>query len=238
MHVLVVAENDIYFSKVLSQVLKKNGYLVTCVHNGNDCLDYAITGIYDIILLDTILPETEGVKVLKKLRKRRITTPVILLSTKSDISAKVSGLDSGADDYLVKPFYFDELLARIRALGRRKGELLPDNTLTYGDLELNTASLKLSTEHAETTLTCRECELLDFLIRRKGIISPKERIIEKLWGFDSSAGDNHVEVYISFLRKKLEFIGSNVVIITHRGAGYEIKALTSNISNSYIKSMV
>lgn len=224
MHILVI-ENDIYLSKVLSKFLKNNNYSVTCVHDGDDGLDFGETGIYDIILLDDSLPIIDGITVLKKLRKRKIATPIILLSIRDDIASKVAGLDSGADDYLVKPFSFDELLARIRALGRRRGEFTLDNILTYGDIELNIDSLKLSTELGEVSLTCRECELLDFLIRRKGIISPKERIIEKLWGFDSSASSNHVEVYISFLRKKLEAIGSNVVIITHRGAGYELSTI-------------
>lgn len=219
---LLVVENDIYLSKVLSKILKKNSYSVTCVHTGDDGLDFGQTGIYDVILLDDTLPIMDGITVLQKLRKRKISTPVILLSIRNDTASKVTGLDSGADDYLVKPFSFDELLARIRALGRRRGELLADNVLEYGDIELNIDNLKLSTELGEVSLTCRECELLDFLIRRKGIISTKERIIEKLWGYDSSAGSNHVEVYISFLRKKLESIGSNVIIITHRGAGYEI----------------
>jgi len=224
---ILVVENDIYLSKVLNKVLKKNGYSVTCVHNGDDGLYFGQTGIYDIILLDDTLPLMDGISVLKELRKSRISSPVILMSIRDDISAKVTGLDSGADDYIVKPFSFDELLARTRALGRRRGEIFADNVLTYGDIELNIDNLKLSTKLAETSLTCRECELLDFLIRRKGIISPKERIIEKLWGYDSSASSNHVEVYISFLRKKLESIGSNVVIITHRGAGYKINTLDS-----------
>lgn len=227
---ILVVENDIYLSKVLYKVLKKNGYSVNCVHNGDDGLEYGLTGIYDIILLDDTLPIIDGISVLKKLRKMKIATPVILLSIHGDTTSKVAGLDTGADDYLVKPFAFDELLARIRALGRRRGEWTPDNILTYGDIELNVDSLKLSTELGEVSLTCRECELLDYLIRRKGIISPKEKIIEKLWGYDSGASSNHVEVYISFLRKKLESIGSNVVIITHRGAGYELSTIDRKYS--------
>jgi two-component system response regulator ArlR len=236
MHILV-AENDIYLSKVLGKVLKKNGYCVTCVQNGEDALDFGETDIYDIILIDDTLPIIDGISVLKKLRKRKVSTPVILLSIHSDTASKVIGLDSGADDYLVKPFSLDELLARIRALGRRRGDLTADNVLTYGDIELNIDSLKLSTELGEVSLTCRECELLDYLIRRKGIISPKEKIIEKLWGYDSSASSNHVEVYISFLRKKLEAIGSNVVIITHRGAGYELNTIDRGYAaKPYIKT--
>lgn len=236
---ILVVENDIYLSKVLNKTLKRSSYTVTCVHNGDDGLDFGLTGIYDIILLDDKLPKTDGITVLHNLRKRKISTPVILLSGKSETSAKVVGLDSGADDYLVKPFSLDELMARIRALGRRRGELLTDNILSFGDIELNIDNLKLSTELGEVTLTCRECELLDFLIRRKGIISPKERIIEKLWGYDSTAGANHVEVYISFLRKKLEFLESNVIITTHRGAGYEINTSDRNIkAKRLLKSTV
>lgn len=226
MQVLVI-ENDIYLSKVLSRALKKNNYSVTCVYNGEDGLDFGQTGIYDVILLNDNLPIIDGITVLQKLRKYKISTPIILLSVHSDTASKVTGLDSGADDYVVKPFSFDELLARIRALGRRRGSLVSGNILSYGDIELNVDNLKLSSETGEVSLTCRECELLDFLIQRKGIISPKEKIIEKLWGYDSSASSNHVEVYISFLRKKLESIGSAVIIITHRGAGYEINTINS-----------
>lgn len=220
---ILVVEDDIHLAETLSQIIKRNNHTITSVYNGEDGLDFALTGIYDVIVMDTTLPGIDGITLLKSIRKRNLSTPVILISSKSEISDKVIGLDSGADDYLTKPFSNEELLARIRALGRRKGGIVINNTLSFGDIELNTSNLTLSTQVSHVTLTRRECELLEFLILRKGIISPKETIIEKLWGFDSKAGANHVEVYISFLRKKLCLIGSRVTIDTIRGAGYEIK---------------
>jgi DNA-binding response OmpR family regulator len=172
--------------------------------------------------MDTLDHTAEGITLLKSIRKSGLALPVILLSTNSEISFKVMGLDSGADDYLVKPFSIDELLARIRALGRRKNTILLNSTLSFGDITLDTNSLKLSTDKEEATLTCRESKLLEFLIIRKCMITSKDIIIEKIWGFDSEAQANHVEVYISFLRKKLTSLNSKVIINTIRGLGYKL----------------
>lgn len=227
MRILVIEEN-IQLAENLSQVFEKNNYIVTCVYNEEDGLHFALTGIYDIIILDTELSKMDDIILLKTLRKRNLSTPVILISEKNSPSDIVVGLDSGADDYLAKPFSTEVLMARIRAISRRRGDIVMNNILSFGDIELNTSNLMLSTQASEINLTCRECELLEFLILRKGMISPKETIIEKLWGFDSKAGANHVEVYISFLRKKLICIDSKVVINTTRGAGYELK-YTANL---------
>lgn len=226
MHILIV-EAEIPLAGSMVQVFKKNNHIVYCTDNYDDGLYLALMGVYDIIILDTLIHKSDGITMLKNIRKAGLAAPVILISSKGKISDKVIGLDSGADDYLVKPFSLEELLARVRALGRRKNTILSDNTLSFGDIILNTNNLKLLTENAETQLTCRECKLLEFLILRKCMFSSKEIIIEKIWGFDSEAQANHVEVYISFLRKKLCSIGSNVVINTIRGVGYAIKE-TSN----------
>ncbi|MTI54311.1 response regulator transcription factor [Geosporobacter ferrireducens] len=217
---ILVVEDELPLAEALVQILKKNNFTVDVVHEGEAGLDNALSNIYDLILLDIMLPKMDGLSILKNMRQEGISTPVILLTAKGEISDKVTGLDSGADDYLAKPFATEELLARIRALSRRKGEILSNNTLKYGDIELNTSTLKLSRSNKEVKLTLKESELLEFLILRKNVTSPKELIIEKLWGFESEAEHNHVEVYISFLRKKLLFINSEVTISTVRGVGY------------------
>lgn len=217
---ILVVEDEIHLSEALSQILKKNNYTVDVVHDGENGLDNALSGIYDIILLDIMLPKMDGLTILTHLRKEEIATPVILLTAKGDISDKVKGLDTGADDYLAKPFATEELLARIRALSRRKSEVLTDNTLKIGSMELNPATLKLSMGDKEIKLILKESELLELLIIRKNAVTSKELIIEKIWGFDSEVEHNHVEVYISFLRKKLLFLDGDVEIKTIRGAGY------------------
>ena len=220
---ILIVEDELHLAEALTQILKKNNYAVDAVYDGEAGLDNALSNIYDLIILDIMLPKMDGISILRNIRKQGISTPVILLTAKGEISDKVTGLDSGADDYLPKPFAAEELLARIRALSRRKGEVLPDNTLSYGDIELNTAALRLSKGSREVKLILKESELLELLIIRKNSVTPKEMIIEKIWGFDSEAEYNHVEVYISFLRKKLLFLESNVSINTIRGIGYVLE---------------
>ena len=221
---ILLVEDEQHLSEAVAHILKKNHYTVDAVYDGQDGLDYAMTGIYDLIVLDIMLPKLDGISVLRELRHSRLDTPVLLLSAKSEISDKVQGLDSGADDYLAKPFSTDELLARIRALSRRKGEVAADNNLHFGDILLNTSTMALSKDSLSVNLTLKEFEVLEHLIRRGEMISPKEQIIEKLWGFDSEAEANHVEVYVSFLRKKLSFVKSGVTIQAVRGVGYVLKA--------------
>lgn len=193
------------------------------VHDGEAGLDNAMSGIYDLLLLDVMMPKMDGFTVLKTLRAEGISTPVILLTAKGEIEDKVSGLDYGADDYIAKPFSTEELMARIRAALRRKGEVIPEDALKFGDIELNTTNLKLSSQGKEIKLNLKECELLELLITRKQAVTSKEQIIEKLWGFDSEVEHNNVEVYISFLRKKLTFLHSTVRIGTIRGVGYVLE---------------
>jgi len=217
---ILIVEDELPLAEALTQILKKNNYTVDTVNDGEAGLDNALSDIYDLILLDIMLPKIDGISILKNIREEGITTPVILLTAKGEISDKVAGLDSGADDYLPKPFATQELLARIRSVSRRKGEILKDNTLKLGDIELNPLTLKLSKGSKDIKLILKESELLELLISRKNATSSKELIIEKLWGFDSEVDNNHVEVYVSFLRKKLFFLDSEVVITTVRGVGY------------------
>lgn len=220
---ILVVEDERHLAEALAQILKKNHYTVDCVYDGEGGLDFALSNIYDVIVLDIMLPKMDGISILKEIRAEKNDTPVILLTAKSEIMDKVRGLDSGADDYLAKPFHTDELLARIRALGRRRGELAGSDTLTFGDIGLTPSKLALTCGANEINLTLKESELLEFLIRAGEMISPKDQIIEKLWGFDSEAEANHVEVYVSFLRKKLKFVKSNVSIHAVRGVGYILK---------------
>lgn len=217
---ILLVEDELHLAEALVQILRKNNYTVDAVHDGEAGLDNALSNIYDLILLDIMLPKMDGISILKEIRKEGLGVPVILLTAKGEISERVAGLDSGADDYLPKPFATEELLARIRAMSRRKGEVAPDNTIKYGDLELDTSTLKLICGAKEVKLILKESELLELLISRKNSAISKEMIIEKLWGFDAEVEHNHVEVYISFLRKKLVFLNSEVVINTLRGVGY------------------
>ncbi|WCT55854.1 response regulator transcription factor [Paenibacillus kyungheensis] len=224
---ILIVEDEQHLAEALTQILKKNHYSVDAVHDGRTGLDYAQSGIYDLLLLDIMMPEMDGISVLKTLRQQGVATPVILLTAKGEITDKVIGLDYGADDYIAKPFSSEELLARIRAALRRKGEVLPEDGLRFGDIQLNTANLKLSVNGKEMKLNLKENELLELLITRKQGVTSKEQIIEKLWGFDSDVEYNNVEVYISFLRKKLNFLHSQVKINTIRGVGYVLEEVTS-----------
>src|SRR6478609_5888814 len=179
---ILIAEDEVHLAEAVSQILKKNNYSVDMVHDGRSGLDYAQSGIYDLLLLDIMMPEMDGIKVLQTLRSEGNHTPVILLTAKGELSDKVSGLDYGADDYIAKPFATEELLARIRAALRRKGEVVPEDALKFGDIELNTVQLKLSVQGKEMKLNLKENELLELLITRKSAITSKEQIIEKLWG--------------------------------------------------------
>jgi len=222
---ILLIEDEKYMAEAVVQVLRKNNYTVDLAHDGEYGLNCALSAIYDIIILDIMLPKMNGLDVLKELRIEKIATPVILLSAKGETEDKVRGLDSGADDYLPKPFKTEELLARLRALGRRKGEIIPEGILSYGDIELNPNTLDVYCGKKTYKLTLKESQLLELLINMKGMVISKNSIIEKLWGFDGEADDNHVEVYISFLRKKLVALNSTNTIQTMRGLGYVLKTI-------------
>lgn len=221
---ILIVEDEVNLAEALVQILRKNNYSVDAVHDGKEGLDFALSGIYDLLLLDIMLPGMDGISILKELRSEGVATPVIMLTAKGEIDDKIAGLDYGADDYVAKPFSTGELLARIRAALRRKGEVVPEDTLKLGDIELNTSTLKLSCQGKELKLILKESELLELLLTRRQAVTSKEQIIEKLWGFDSEAEHNNVEVYISFLRKKLTFLNASVRISTIRGVGYVLEA--------------
>ena len=217
---ILIVEDEIMIAEAVAQVLRKNNYSADIAADGEDGLDCALSGIYDAVILDIMLPKRDGLSVLKLLRESKIPVPVILLTAKSQTEDKVQGLDFGADDYLEKPFQMEELLARLRALSRRKGELAYDGILQYGDITLNPHQLLLSSKDKETKLTPKEAQALELLIANKYITVSKDTMIEKLWGYESDAEDNHVEIHISLLRKKLKQINSTLTIKAIRGLGY------------------
>ncbi|PNT92117.1 response regulator transcription factor [Clostridium thermosuccinogenes] len=222
MRVLLV-EDEKYIARAVAEVLKKNHYTVDLAHDGEFGLDCALSGIYDIIILDIMLPKIDGFSILKEVRRKGIVTPIILLTARGEIKDKVQGLDLGADDYLAKPFHTDKLLARLRALGRRNTVLAFNGNLNFGDISLSPHTLLLSKNGKEVKLKLKEAQLMELLIKNKNMIVSKESIIEKIWGYDEDVTDNHVEVYISMLRKKLSQLSSGCVIQTIRGIGYVLK---------------
>lgn len=221
---ILIVEDEKHLAEAVAQVLKKNNYTVDLAYDGEYGLDCAISAIYDFIILDIMLPKIDGITILTKIRKHGISVPVVLLTAKGETEDTVNGLDSGADDYIAKPFKSEELLARLRALNRRKGELIQDGTLTYGDINIYPNSLELFCGNKSYKLTLKEFQLLELLINMRGMVVSKNTIIEKLWGYDGEAEDNNVEVYISFLRKKLTHIKSETSIHTMRGVGYVLKS--------------
>ncbi|VYT99392.1 response regulator [Clostridium tertium] len=220
---LLLIEDEKELSEALVEILNKNKYVVDAVYDGEDGLNYALTDIYDVIVLDIMLPKLNGLTVLKELRKKGISTPVIMLTAKSQIEDRVQGLDLGADDYLTKPFAAEELLARLRSITRRKGNVINDNYLSYGDvkLDLNTYDLEVNEENIRLTL--KEFEIIKYFMERPKSVVSKDDLITKLWGFDSEVEYNNIEVYISFIRKKLLHLNSKVNIVTIRGVGYRME---------------
>lgn len=220
---LLLVEDEKQLSEALQQILIKNKYSVDAVYSGDEGLDYALTGVYDVIILDIMLPKLNGIEILKMIRKRKISTPVILLTAKGSVEDRILGLDSGADDYLPKPFSPDELLARLRALTRRNGDFINENILEFSDIKLNLSTYDMEVNDNSITLTQKEFEILKYFMQIPKLVVSKDDLITKLWGFDSDIEHNNIEVYISFLRKKLAYVESNVKITTIRRVGYRLE---------------
>ena len=213
MNVLVV-EDEVRLADAIGELLKKEKYLVDVVNDGQEGYEFASGFSYDAIILDAMLPRLNGFEVLKKLRNEKIDTPIIMLTALSQTDDIIRGLDFGADDYMTKPFETKELLARLRSITRRKGEVVL-NELTFGDLSLDLDSNQIKSITKSIQLGYKEFEIMRMLMTHP-------QIIVKVWGIDSDAADNNVEVYISFLRKKLQFLKSKVVIQTIRKVGYKL----------------
>lgn len=220
---LLLVEDEKQLSEALQQILIKNKYSVDAVYNGEEGLLYALSDVYDVIILDIMLPKLNGIEILKTIRKKGISTPVILLTAKATIEDKILGLDCGADDYLPKPFAPEELLARLRALTRRNGSFINENILEFSDIRLNLSTYDMEVKDNCITLTQKEFEILKYFMQRPKLVVSKDDLISKLWGFDSDIEYNNIEVYISFLRKKLAYVESDVKITTIRRVGYRLE---------------
>ena len=218
---ILIVEDEKPLSKILTEILKKNNYIVDAVYDGIDGLEYAISSGYDAILLDIMLPKMDGLELLRKLREKGNSTPVLLLTAKSELEDKITGLDYGADDYITKPFETGELLARVRSILRRKDVFVGD-TQTFRDLTIDKNTMSISTENNSIKTSVKEYKILEMLITNCNQIISKEKLIEKIWGYDFNGEYNSVEVYISFIRKKLKAIKS-VRIKAHRGLGYSLE---------------
>jgi DNA-binding response OmpR family regulator len=218
---LLLVEDEKRLSEALAYTLKKNKYIVDVAFDGETGEDMAMTGIYDLVILDWMLPKIDGINMLKNIRSQGIKTPILFLTAKDTIENRVEGLDAGADDYLIKPFSNEELLARVRALSRRQGEILLHKALHAGNLSLDTSQCKVTFgEKATVKLTLKECQLLELLIKNKGQVITKEQILDRIWGFEMDADYNNVEIYVHYLRKKLDCKACDVSITTVRGIGY------------------
>lgn len=226
MQVLIV-EDDIRLAQALGQILKENHYQVDLVHDGDQGFAYAESRGYDVIILDVMLPRKSGLEVVAELRRANVPTPVLMLTARTTVQDKITGLDSGADDYMTKPFSPAELLAHLRALTRRQGQVVFEK-IDFGDISLNLESHDLSCGSKSINLSYKEFSIANILISSKGQIVSKDMLISKVWGVESSAVDNNVEAYISFLRKKLKFLGSNTQIETVRKVGYRLKSSSND----------
>ncbi len=220
---ILLAEDEHYLAKAIIKIFEKSNYSADAVDNGEDALDYLQTGNYDVAVLDIMMPKMDGITVLKKARAQGILIPILMLTAKSEIDDKVLGLDSGANDYLTKPFDAKELLARIRAITRSASS--GDSTLTFGNISLNRASYVLSSAFGSFKLTNREFQMMEYMMTNPHHVISAERFMEKFWGFDSETEINVVWVYISYLRKKLLALNADIQIKATRNAGYSLEEL-------------
>ena len=221
---ILYAEDELAMSEAVTEILKHKNYIVDAVYNGEDALDYILSdNSYDGVILDVMMPKLSGIDVLREMRRRGIGTPVLLLTARSEVPDKVEGLNAGADDYLAKPFAMPELIARVGALVRRKGEIIPDN-LTAGNVTLNRTSFELSTSNGAIRLSKKEYLMMEMLMKSREQPVSTDSFMTRIWGYDSEAEINVVWVYISYLRKKLAALGADIQISALRGRGYILEA--------------
>ena len=219
---LLIVEDEQGMAEGLQGLLEKQGYATDLAFDGDSGLDNGLTGLYDLIILDIMLPGRDGLSVLKELRRDGVETPVLMLTARSSVADRIQGLDHGADDYLTKPFDTGEFLARVRALTRRNGVPLEEEP-SFGDIRLDRRKLELCRGNERLRLGPKECQVMECLLLNKNQIIPRALLCEKVWGLLSEAEYNNVEVYISFLRKKLRALHSNVQILSIRNAGYHLE---------------
>ena len=222
---ILIVEDEFKIADVIASRLRKENYIVDVYGDGEQGLDNALTNIYDLIILDVMLPKIDGFKILEEIRKEKIESKVIMLTAKSMIGDKLTGFNNGANDYLTKPFHIDELVARVNAQLRMNNVQASKDYIETGDLRLNlkNSTLTCSTTNESIEVVCKEFMLLEYLMQNANQIIPKEQLYEKIWGLDSEAESNNLEAYLSFLRKKIKIIGSNVQIKAVRGLGYKFE---------------
>lgn len=225
---ILLVEDETRLAEALEYLLQKHGYQVDMTADGLEAEYYARTGAYDVIILDRMLPHKEGAAIVRDLRKNNIRTPVIFLTAKDALTDRIEGLDAGADDYLVKPFANEELLARVRALGRRPAGMNSGERLSAGSLELDAARGEVRLAGGMIRLTVKEARLLEFFLRNKGIVLGKEQILDRVWGFEADIEAANVELYVYYLRKKIDFASCGVLLETVRGTGYCLKELVND----------
>ena len=216
---ILVADDEPEMTMVLQALLSREHYSVDVVYNGRDALDYGLSENYDCLVLDIMMPGLDGVQVLKELRTRNVATPVLLLTARGQVEDRIAGLNSGADDYLPKPFHNGEFIARVRALTRRGREFTP-KLLSAGNITLDCATFELRRGSSAVRLGSKEFQMLEMLMRQQGRPISTEQFMDRIWGYDSEAEINVVWAYISYLRRKLEAVGADVRITARRGQGY------------------
>ena len=221
---ILFAEDDRDLSRAVKALLEHSGYSVDAVYNGRDALEYAEGGNYDGLILDWMMPGLSGIQVLEALRVKGVATPTLMLTARDAVEDRVKGLDAGADDYLSKPFATSELLARVRALLRRKADYAPD-VLRFADLELDRGSMALRCQGKEARLNNKAFQLMELLAEHPSIVHSVNQIMERVWGWDAEAEVNVVWVNVSFLRKKLKELGAHVEIKATRGVGYSLEQI-------------
>ena len=219
---ILIAEDEVSTAKALKLLLEKANYSVNIVHNGTDAWDYIKAASYDVIVLDIMMPGMSGLEVLSNIRGEHMSVPVLLLTAKAEIEDRIAGLDAGADDYLPKPFATGELIARIKALGRRS-ESYTEQTLTAGNVTLDSNRYEMRTEHESIKLTNKEYQLMELFIRHPGHVFSTDHLMDKVWGFDTESDIDVVWTHIGFVRKKLRAIKADIEIKTMRGAGYALE---------------
>ncbi len=222
MNILII-EDEYSLADAIAETLKKEKFNVNIKTNGEEGEDEALTSNYDLILLDVMLPIKNGFEILKNLREAKIKTPIIMLTAKSEIEDKLNGLENGADDYITKPFSTRELMARIKIILKRINNIEEIDVFKFGDLELDVKNAKVKCRENEIQISGKEFELLEQLLVNKNQISTRENLAQRIWGYESEAEYNNVEVYVTFLRRKLNLLQSKVRIKAVRGIGYKLE---------------
>ena len=222
---ILIVEDEFNLADVIASRLKREKYIVDIVDNGKDGLDNALSGVYNLVILDVMLPLVNGFEILQEIRKNNVDIKVIMLTAKSEIGDKLNGFEKGADDYITKPFHIEELVARVNVQLRKNSCHQILDYLEVGDLRLSikTSNLLCTTTNESIDIGCKEFLLLEYLMQNKDLIISREQIYNKIWGIDNDIESNNLEAYLSFIRKKIKIIGSNVSIRAIRGLGYKLE---------------